>query len=65
MSSAENNALRKAVAAKEDSALDIPRPPRGIAGNGYNLQIAMGLEDDSALYATLRVSSYVIHVSLY
>jgi hypothetical protein len=63
MSSAENNALRKAAAAQEDSAQTIPCPPRGVAGNGFNLQIAMGLEDDNALYATLRVSSYLIHVS--
>jgi hypothetical protein len=54
--SAENDALRKAAAAKETAATMIPRPQRGTAGNGFNLQAAMGLEDDYDLYATLRVS---------
>lgn len=57
-SSAENNALRKAVAAKEDTAMMIPRPPSGsgVAGNGFNLQTAMRLEDNTNLYTALRVS---------
>ena len=54
------DALRKAVAAKENTAtaMMIPRPPSGsgVAGNGFNLQIAMRLEDDTSLYAALRVS---------
>jgi len=53
---AENDALRKAAAAKENTATMIPRPQRGTAGNGFNLQAAMGLEDDYELYATLRRS---------
>ena len=57
-SSAENDALRKAAAAKENTAMMIPRPPRGsgVAGNGFNLQTAMRLEDDTNLYTALRVS---------
>ena len=54
--SAENNALRKAAAAKETAATMIPCPQRGAAGNRFNLQAAMGLEDDYDLYATLHVS---------
>jgi hypothetical protein len=52
---AENIALRKAAAAKENTEHMIPRPPKGTAGNGFNLQSAMGLEDNQELYATLRV----------
>jgi hypothetical protein len=50
--------LRKAAAAKENIAMMVPRPPRGsgVAGNGFNLQIAMGLEDDTDKYTALRVS---------
>jgi hypothetical protein len=50
--------LRKAAAAKENTAMMIPRPPRGsgVAGNGFNLQTAMRLEDDTNLYTALRVS---------
>lgn len=55
MSLAENIALCKAAAAKENTELMIPWPPRGTAGNGFNLQSAMGLKDNQELYATLRV----------
>jgi hypothetical protein len=50
-SSAENDALRKAVGAKENTEMMIPRPPSrsGVAGNGFNLQTAMRLEDDTNL----------------
>ena len=34
----------------------IPRPDKGVAGNGFNLQEAMGLADDPETYALLRVS---------
>jgi len=34
----------------------IPRPEKGVAGNGFNLQEAMGLADDAVTYAVLRVS---------
>jgi hypothetical protein len=49
--------LRKAAAAKENTAKMIPRPPSGsgVAGNGFNLQVAMRLEDDNSLYTALRV----------
>jgi hypothetical protein len=58
-SSAENDALHKAAAAaKENTVMMIPWPPRGsgIAGNGFNLQTAMHLEDDTDLYTALCVS---------
>jgi hypothetical protein len=57
-SSVENDALRKAAAAKENTAMMIPWPPSGsdVAGNGFNLQIAMRLEDESDLYTALHVS---------
>ena len=59
-SSAENDALCKVVAAKENTMIMmmIPQPPSGssIAGNGFNLQIAMHLEDDTNLYTALHVS---------
>jgi hypothetical protein len=35
----------------------IPRPEKGTAGNGFNLQEVMGLADDAETYAVLRVSS--------
>ena len=53
---AENDALRKTLALKECVSTTIPRPEKGIAGNGYNLQEAMGLADDGATYALLWVS---------
>ena len=57
-SSAENNALRKAVAAKGNTVMMIPWPPRGsgVASNGFKLQTAMCLEDDTNLYTALRIS---------
>jgi hypothetical protein len=54
----ENDALRKTLAAKECITTTIPRPEKGIAGNGFNLQEAMGLADDIETYALLRVSSF-------
>ena len=57
-SSAENDALCKATAAKENTMMMIPWPPSGstITGNGFNLQIAMRLEDDSNKYTALCIS---------
>ena len=57
-SSAENNALHKATAAKENMMMMIPRPPSrsGVTGNGFNLQITMCLEDDPNKYTALHVS---------
>jgi hypothetical protein len=58
LTSAENNALREAVAAKENTVMMIPQPPSrsSVMGNGFNLQILMGLEDDTKLYTSLCVS---------
>ena len=53
---AENDALRKAVTAQPMSLPTIPRPAKGVAGNGFNLRTAMGLEEDPILYCTVRVS---------
>lgn len=53
---AENNALRLTLAVKERVKLMIPRPEKGVAGNGFNLQEAMGLADDGDTYNLLRVS---------
>ena len=36
-------------------------PTKGTAGNSFNLQIVMGLEDDHDLYAALHVCFLVIH----
>jgi hypothetical protein len=57
-SSAENNALCKAAAAKADTAMMIPQPPSrsSITGNGFNLQTAMHLEDNTNLYTALHIS---------
>jgi len=44
------------LAVKEQVTTMIPRPEKGIAGNGFNLQEAMGLADDVETYALLRVS---------
>ena len=57
-SSAENDALRKAAAAKENTDMMIPWPPSGsgIAGNGFNLQTAMRLQNNTNLYTALHVS---------
>lgn len=57
--------MRKALAANSNSkehAMTIPRPEKGIAGKGYNLQEVMGLADDDETYAVLRVSP-VAHTS--
>jgi hypothetical protein len=58
-SSAENDALCKAAAAaKENTVMMIPQPPRGsgVASNRFNLQTVMHLEDDTDLYTALHVS---------
>ena len=57
-SSAENDALHKAVAAKENTVMMIPQPPRGsgVTSNGFNLQTVMHLEDNTNLYTALHVS---------
>jgi hypothetical protein len=60
---AENDALRKTLAAKEHNAITIPRPAKGTAGNGFNLQEAMGLADDVETYSLLRVSPFTAHTS--
>ena len=59
---AENDALRKTLAAKEHNAITIPRPEKGTADNGFNLQEAMGLEDDMETYSLLRVSPFTAHI---
>ena len=43
---------------KEDEK--IPRPAKGVAGNGFRLQTAMLLEDNKPLYAALHVSSRLV-----
>lgn len=55
---AENDALRKAASKKENvkEGDKIPRPAKGVAGNGFRLQTAMLLQDNKPLYAALRVS---------
>jgi hypothetical protein len=35
----------------------IPRPAKGVAGNGFHLQTAMLLQENKPLYAALRVSA--------
>jgi hypothetical protein len=56
--SAENDALRKAAAAKENTDMMIPQPPSrsGVAGNRFNLQAAMRLQNDTNMYIALCVS---------
>ena len=54
--SAENNALCKATAAQPAGLSTIPRPEKGVAGNGFNLCAAMELGDDHMLYCTVCVS---------
>ena len=56
MFAAENDALRMTLAVKEHVTTMIPRPEKGIAGHGFNLQEAMGLADDGQTYNLLRVS---------
>jgi hypothetical protein len=62
--SAENNALRKATNAEPTGKLSIPRPEKGVAGNGFNLRDAMELDDDPALYSSVRVSYLFYHSHL-
>ncbi|KAF8229723.1 hypothetical protein L208DRAFT_1154457, partial [Tricholoma matsutake] len=52
----ETNALRRTLAMKEHSTTTtmIPCPEKGVAGNGFNLQEAMGLADDGETYNLLR-----------
>jgi hypothetical protein len=54
--SAENDALRKAVNAQPTGVRSIPRPAKGVAGNGFNLRAAMELDDNYTLYCSVRVS---------
>jgi len=61
---AENDALRKTLAAKEHVTTMVPRPEKGVAGNGFNLREAMGLADDVETYTLLRVSSFSAHTYL-
>jgi hypothetical protein len=56
---AENAALRKTNAMKENVGPTIPQPEKGSAGNGFNLRAKMGLEDDDELYGALRVSYFL------
>ena len=56
---AENVALRKANAMKENVSPIILRPEKGSAGDGFNLQAKMGLADDDELYGALRVSYFL------
>ena len=53
--SAENNALRMAAKAQPTGLPSIPRPVKGVAGNGFNLRTTMELDDDPTLYRTVRV----------
>jgi len=50
--------LRKSLVVKDHVtiATTIPRPEKGTAGSGFNLQEAMGLADDTETYNLLRVS---------
>ena len=58
---AENMALRKANAKKENVEPMIPQPEKGSAGKGFNLHAKMGLEDDDELYGALRVRYFLLH----
>jgi hypothetical protein len=58
---AENKALRMSLALKESAPTMIPRPEKGVAGNGFNLQEAMGLADDGETYNLLRVSPTTLY----
>jgi hypothetical protein len=51
--------LRKANVMKENLGSMIPRPEKGSAGNGFNLQDRMGLKDNNELYGALRVSTFL------
>lgn len=50
---AENAALHKANAMKENVSPMIPWPEKGSAGNGFSLWAKMGLADDDELYGAL------------
>ncbi|KAI0289705.1 hypothetical protein B0F90DRAFT_1672287 [Multifurca ochricompacta] len=56
-SSAENNVLHKAAAAKENTAMMIPQPPSGssVTSSRFNLQTAMHLEDNSNLLIIAKI----------
>jgi hypothetical protein len=41
------------LAMKERVTTTIPHPEKGVAGNGFNLQEAMGLADDGETYSLL------------
>ena len=60
---AENEALHKANAMKENVGPVITWPEKGSAGNGFNLQAKIGLTDDSELYGALHVS-YLLFFTL-
>jgi hypothetical protein len=64
-SSAENDVLCKAAAAKENTAMMIPWSPSGsgAAANGFNLQIAMRLENNSNLYTALRIRCSLVRIA--
>ena len=53
---AENEALHKANAMKENVRPVITWPEKGSTGNRFNLQAKMGLADDSELYGALHMS---------
>ena len=55
-SSAENLALHKATAMKENIGMMILQPPKGTSSSRFNLQAAMDLENNYELYASLHVS---------
>ena len=48
--------MRKAATTQPKGEPTILRPEKGVAGNGFNLRTAMGLDDNKNLYCTLRVS---------
>jgi hypothetical protein len=53
-----------AASMKENNNL-IPRPVKGASRKGFKLQVAMALEDDDELYATLRVRPIYIYPDFY
>jgi hypothetical protein len=61
---AENNALRMVASMKEDNDL-IPRPVKEASRKGFKLQVAIALEDDDELYATLHVRPIYIYPDFY
>jgi hypothetical protein len=52
------------LAVKERATTMIPCPEKGVAGNGFNLQEAMGLADDGETYNLLRVSPTSVRIYL-